>query len=336
MHRADTPMSPSTPVRRFPLRPHQLVHEVTPTSDVFVLAPLGIPQVNAATWELQVVGLVERPLVLSFDEILKFPKRELKAFHQCAGDPRQPTLPTRRISNVIWGGIELARVLSRVEVRPDATFLWACGLDHGVYADTPVDSYVKDLPLNAAISDALLAYELNGEPLSPEHGYPLRLVMPGYYGTNSVKWIYRLELARARAQGLFTTKFYNDPVSPSDQRSASASRPVWQTAPESVIVSPEPKKQLSGAVVEIWGWAWAHRGVRQVEVSVDGGRTWRLAELGEATERSWQKFRLQWRLENQGPAVLMSRAVDRAGEMQPRDGARNAIHAVAVEVIATG
>lgn len=198
------------------------------------------------------------------------------------------------------------------------------------------DSYVKDLPLNAAISDALLAYELNGEPLSPEHGYPLRLVMPGYYGTNSVKWIYRLELARARAQGLFTTKFYNDPVSPSDQRSASASRPVWQTAPELVIVSPEPKKQLSGAVVEIWGWAWAHRGVRQVEVSVDGGRTWRLAELGEATERSWQKFRLQWRLENQGPAVLMSRAVDRAGEMQPRDGARNAIHAVAVEVIATG
>lgn len=327
-------MSPRTPVRRFPLRPHQLVHEFTPTSDVFVLAPLGIPQVDVASWQLQVTGLVERPLTLSFDEIVKFPKQELKAFHQCAGDPRQPTLPTRRIANVIWGGVELARVLSRVDVKSDASFVWACGLDHGVYADTPVDSYIKDLPLKEAISDALLAYELNGDPLSPEHGYPLRLVMPGYYGTNSVKWVYRLELARARAQGVFTTKFYNDPVPPSDQEPAGGSRPVWQTAPESVIVSPEPKKKLSEGLAEVWGWAWANRGVRQVEVSVDAGQTWRLAELDEATEHSWQKFRLQWRAENQGPAVLMSRATDRAGEVQPHDGARNAIYAVTIEVVA--
>jgi DMSO/TMAO reductase YedYZ molybdopterin-dependent catalytic subunit len=330
----DTQLSPAAPVRRFPLRPHHLVHELTPASDVFVLAPLGVPKVDVATWRLSVTGMVERPRVFSFDDILKFPKRELRAFHQCAGDPRRPTLPTRRIANVVWGGIELAAVLDLVGVMPDASFLWAAGLDHGVYADTPVESYLKDAPLQDALKDGFLAYELNGAPLGAEYGYPLRLVLPGFYGTNSVKWLHRLELADARAQGVFTTTFYNDAVAPTDEEPLGKSRPVWRIAPESVIVSPAPKERLSGSVHEIWGWAWAYRGVEKVEVSVDGGQSWQLAELGLAVQRSWQKFRLRWRPEGSGTALLISRATDRAGEAQPPDGARNAYHAVAVETAA--
>ena len=334
MRPSDTTLSPAVPVRRFPLRPHQLVHEITPASDIFVLAPLGVPQVDVATWRLNVTGMVECPRIFSFDDILKFPKRELRAFHQCAGNPRRPTFPTRRITNVIWGGIELAAVLDLVGVKPDASFLWAAGLDHGVYADTPVESYLKDSPLPDAIKDGFLAYELNGAPLGPEYGYPLRLVLPGFYGTNSVKWLHRLELADARAQGVFTTMFYNDPIAPSEQAPLGGSRPVWRIAPESVIVSPAPNERLSGSSQEIWGWAWAHSGLQKVEVSVDGGQSWQLAELGPAVQRSWQKFRLRWRPEASGSAVLISRATDRNGEAQPQDGARNAYHPVAVEIAA--
>jgi DMSO/TMAO reductase YedYZ molybdopterin-dependent catalytic subunit len=329
--RSKTPLSPATPVRRFLLRPHHLIHELTPTPDVFVLAPLGVPRVDISTWRLDVAGLVEHPLSFSFEDIRKLPKRELRAFHQCAGDPRQPKLPTRRIANVVWGGIDVATVLDLAGIKPEATFLWAGGLDHGVYAETPVDSYVKDSPLQDAMQSGFLAYELNGAPLGAEHGYPLRFVLPGFYGTNSVKWLGRLELADARAQGVFTTKFYNDPVEPGE---GGGSRPVWKVAPESVIVSPAPKERLSGARLDIWGWAWAHDGIQQVDVSVDGGRSWTPAELGPAVERSWQKFRLAWKPQSSGAATLMSRATGRDGAMQPESGARNACYTVAVEVAA--
>lgn len=331
---AHTPTPIGAPVRRFLLRPHQLVSDITPTADVFVLAPIGVPRVDVAAWRLEVAGLVERPLTLSFDDILQFPKQELRAFHQCAGDPRRPTFATRRITNVIWGGIDLARVLAGVTIKPGASLLWASGLDHGEYAGQMVDAYVKDVPLDEAISEAFLAYELNGAPLSAEHGFPLRLVMPGYYGTNSVKWLSRLELADGRPQGLFTTKLYNDPVPPSAEQPAGGSRPVWRTAPESVIVSPQPGQQLSDDEVQIWGWAWAHRSVRQVEVTIDGGRTWRIATLGQPSQRSWQRFHLSWIPEESGPAVLMSRATDLNGEVQPQENARNAIYNVTVDVVA--
>jgi DMSO/TMAO reductase YedYZ molybdopterin-dependent catalytic subunit len=331
--RTRPPITPGKPVRWFPLRPHQLVDHITPISQVFILAPLGVPVVDRTAWRLQIVGLVEQPTTLSFDDILAFPRQELQAFHECAGNPRNPTLATRRINNVVWGGVPLAQVFSRygVEIRQQASFLWAGGLDSGVYDDTLVDSYVKDVPLDEALMHAFLAYELNGVPLLPEHGYPLRLVMPGYYGTNSVKWLCRLQVAETRATSLFTTKLYNDPVPPDDPLFAQGGRPVWRVAPESVIASPAPGETVAGTI-DIWGWAWAHAGIRDVEVSVDGGTTWQTAVLEPSTQRSWQKFRYCWQPTDAGPAVLMSRAIDHAGDTQPRNGARNCIYAVDVVV----
>ena len=117
--------------------------------------------------------------------------------HQCCGSPLEPSVATRRVANVHWGGADLAAILlDELEIDPRARFLWSYGLDGGDFAGTSCDWFVKDLPLaRLAAGDVLLAYELNGAPLPAEHGFPLRLVVPGYYGTNSVKWLWRLQLA---------------------------------------------------------------------------------------------------------------------------------------------
>ena len=185
-----------------------------------------------------------------------------------------------------------------------------------------------------AAGDVLLAYELNGALLPAEHGFPVRLVVPGYYGTNSVKWLWRLHLADHRAEELFTTTYYNDSTSADDVAAGLPSRrPIWATAPESIIVAPAPDAILTvGEPSEIWGWAWSFRGIAATEVSVDGGATFAPAHLEERRGFAWQRFTLPWRPGKRGEALLCVRAFEAAGTGQPRDGARNTIHTVPVIV----
>ena len=123
-------------------------------------------------------------------------------------------------------------------------------------------------------SNVLVAYEMNDASLTPEHGFPVRLVVPGFYGTNSVKWLTRLTLAEARALGPFTTRWYNDPVVQNGSESPTRlTAPVWSIAPQSLIVSPAPNATTGfSEEIEIWGWAWADGGVQAVDVAVDGGK----------------------------------------------------------------
>jgi sulfane dehydrogenase subunit SoxC len=324
------------PLRRFPVRPHQLLERITPVEDLFVVSPLGAPDpINIQTWDLQIDGLVDRPITLSFDDLLQMPKRNVEAFHQCAGNPLRWDLPTRRITNVVWGGVDLAQLLSLVGVRPEARFLWSYGRDSGVYLKTPIAEYIKDLPLDAVeASGALLAYEINGRALPEEHGYPLRLVVPGYYGTNSVKWLKRLRLEVERSQGFFTVTLYNDPTPPTEAEPEGGTKPVWETAPESIIVSPEPDAKLSTETIEIWGWAWSRDEITTVRVSTDGGASWQSADVQPRSEYSWQRFSLLWRPNRPSyQTQLMSCAADRNGKVQPSTGARNEIQAVAVTIV---
>jgi sulfane dehydrogenase subunit SoxC len=324
------PMSPDTFIRRAPTTPDQLVSEITPTKDVFVLAHMGVAQVNAATWCLQIDGMVDTPVSLTFPEILRLPKVEVRCFHQCAGFPKNSRVATRRIANVVWGGVSLAQVLTDLGPSPEAKYIWADGLDHGTYEDFEIDSYVKDIPLEKVpLQDLLLAYEINGEPLSAELGFPLRLVVPGFYGTNSVKWLQRIVLASTRAPGPFTNEFYNDPVSPIT--GVGATQPVWEAPPESVIVFPAPGARLSGHV-EIWGRAWAYADVEKVELSMDDGVTWQRADLSKRVQHAWQTFRFTWMPAETGSFVLQVRATDCQGTVQPRSNARNSVHSVAVQV----
>jgi sulfane dehydrogenase subunit SoxC len=321
------PMEPAGYMRRIVHEPHQTTARVTPQRELFVLAHLGIPRVEVGEWRLEIAGLVERPALLSFDDIARLPARDVESFHQCAGAPRRPDLAMRRIANVVWTGVDLAELLRSCGIGAAARFLWAYGLDHGEYDGVSAKWYVKDMPL-ARLDEGgvLLAYRINGEPLTAEHGFPLRLVIPGYYGTNTVKWLWRLELADTRAESPFTTVLYNDP-----DPSSGDTRPVWEAPPEALIVAPAAGAIAMGAV-EIWGWAWASSGVGRVEISTDGGETWSPARLEPRRQWSWQRFTFDWRPQRSGSFTLAARASDMRGAVQPPAKARNAIHTVTVAI----
>jgi DMSO/TMAO reductase YedYZ molybdopterin-dependent catalytic subunit len=170
------------------------------------------------------------------------------------------------------------------------------------------------------------AHAPNGAPLSLEHGYPVRLVVPGFYGTNSVKSICRLELADRRPEGLFTTELYNDPVD------GGGTKPVWEVEPESMFAFPEPGAKLDTSTHEIWGRAWSSSEIASVEVSFDGGNAWSSARVTPRKQRAWQTFSIVWRPRAAGKYRLQRRATDEGGRSQPAAGARNAIHSVDVVV----
>lgn len=320
-------MDPPRTFRRVPLLPHQMLDRVTSQRDLFVLAHVGIPRVGAGAWTVSVTGLVRDAAKITIDQIRHLPKMEVESVHQCAGYPSNPRIATRRVGNVVWGGADLKTLVGMLGVSPQARFLWSYGVDHGEYEGIRSGPYLKDCPLERiAQGGVLLAYEVNGEPLDAEHGFPLRLVVPGFYGTNSVKWLSRLHLGETRADSPFTTLLYNDPVE-------GGARPVWHIAPESVIVSPAPDVQVGEQPVGIWGWAWAdNSGVANVDISTDGGVSWRGAELAPQRGWAWQKFSAVWRPDKAGETILMSRATGKRGEVQPAADWRNCIYAVRVMV----
>jgi DMSO/TMAO reductase YedYZ molybdopterin-dependent catalytic subunit len=328
-------MDPASGVRRIKLQPHETRQEITATDDVFVLAHVGIPRVDPARWSLAIDGLVRDARLLTLDDLKARPKAIVETVHECCGSPLEPKVPTRRVTNVRWGGADLAALLEESGVDPEATFLWSYGLDGGEFAGKACDWYLKDLPLaRLKAGDVLLAYELNGAPLPAEHGFPVRLVVPGYYGTNSVKWLWRLQLADRRADGPFVSALYNDVLEPEDVAAGQPVRKsVWAIAPESIIVAPAPDAQVARAeATEIWGWAWSFRGIAGVEVSVDGGKNFAAAALEPRRGWRWQRFSFTWQPEAVGDAALCARAFDTSSAAQPFDGARNAIHTVRVSV----
>jgi len=295
---------------------------------MFLVTHMGLAEVDPDSWRLEIDGLVARPRRLSLADILAMPRTEITAIHQCAGSPLAPTEPKRRIANVTWAGVRLSHILDGLEIAPAARFVWSEGLEWGEFAGVSGEAFVKDLPLAKAMApEVLLATHLNGAPLTPDRGGPVRLVAPGWYGTNSVKWLGRMTLAATRAPGPFTTRFYNDP-------GADGPIPVWGVAPESVIVGPDPAyPPKAGEDVTLWGWAWAEAGVASVEVSVDGGARWRPAEVEPPKGLEWRRFAASW-TPTPGRHALLCRCVDQAGRGQPMDGARNAVHAIEIEVAA--
>ena len=327
-------LDPQQFFRRLPLAPHQMRDRLTRVEDAIVLCHLGVPRIALEDWLLVIDGLVASPLTLTFADLARLPRFEVTSVHQCAGSPLQPTEPTQRVCNVKWGGARLADILSMCGPHTAATYVWSTGADFGRFDGVSVDAYVKDLPIERMTSDVLVAYEMNDVRLTPEHGFPVRLVVPGFYGTNSVKWLTRLTLAEARAPGPFTTRWYNDPVVQNGSESPTGlTAPVWSIAPQSLIVSPAPNATTTfSEEIEIWGWAWADGGVQAVDVAVDGG-SWQSAKLETAIGQAWQRFAMSWAPRQRGTTTLASRATSVNGEQQPVSGRRNAIYSVPVTVL---
>ena len=327
-------LDPQGPFKRDPLAPHQMRDRLTRTQDVIVLCHLGVPRIERDRWSLTIDGMVERPCMLQFDDLVRYPKTEVASVHQCCGSPLAPFEPTRRVGNVRWGGVRLVDVLAECRPSAAARYIWAYGADSGDFSGVVVEAYMKDLPMARVKADVLIAYELNGSALPAEHGSPARLVMPGFYGTNSVKWLTRMTLVESRVPGPFTTRWYNDPVLDGTGGDTGATTPVWSIAPESLIVSPMPHETIAlSAEREIWGWAWADGGVRNVYVRTDDAATWQRAELEPPRGREWQRFSMRWMTGQRGAVVLASLAEAMGGLLQPISGRRNAIHAVPVHVI---
>lgn len=327
-------IDPTGPLLRHPLQPHQLADRVTPTGNAIVLCHLGVPRLATEDWSLTIDGLVRKPLRLTLEELMQRPRTEITSVHQCCGSPLQPEVPTRRVCNVVWRGVRLSDLIDDCQPEPTARFVWSSGADHGEFQGVSCEAYVKDLPIERVAADVMIAFDMNGLPLLPEHGFPARLVVPGYYGTNSVKWLCRLTLADTRATSPFTTRWYNDPVRPASGQRTGLSSPVWSVAPECVIVAPAPNQNMPvGEPLEIWGWAWADEDVTRVNVSTNGGVDWMRAAIEPRTDRAWQRFTAMWRPERRGSHELCSQARSADGRCQPPSGARNAIHRVSIQVV---
>ena len=306
--------------RSIPRKISQMNSFVTADQDLFVLAHLGIPAVPRADWRLKVTGLVSRGLEIRFEDLASFPPHSVTAFHKCAGNPMKPAEPTPdRVGNVVWRGVRLRDVLQRCGFEAGAGYVWADGADSGSFEGVAAAKYQKDLSLAKALQDdVLLAFEMNGQPLSAYRGGPVRLVVPGWYGTNSVKWLNALHVVDRRADGPFTTIWYND------TDASGTKRPVWAVAPDSAISSPETGSHLPGPALTVSGWSWGESEIARVDVSLDGGETWSQSELAARVERSWQAFQADFQMVEPGILRIVSRATDVEGQIQPMSGARNA------------
>ncbi|MEB2318132.1 MAG: molybdopterin-dependent oxidoreductase [Pseudomonadota bacterium] len=326
-------MTPDTTFRhRVPI--HALTDPVTSNADHFVLAHFGVPRIALADWRLRIDGMVRRPLRLEFDGLKRFPRREIETFFKCAGFPDNPAINTHNASNAVWAGADLREVLKHVGADPAASFVWAYGPDHGSYADWSADAYIKDVPIERIASgDVLLAWEMNGEPLPAEHGFPLRLLVPGFYGTNSVKWLCRLHVADRRAPAITTTRLYNDPGPERADGTAVGSVPVWEAPPDAVIVAPADRAVVTGDPVRIWGRTWAARGIDRVGISFDEGASWVDAEVDPRRGYAWQRFELRIARDRiAGATSIIARATDTTGACQPLERARNACHRITIRL----
>lgn len=324
-------LEPSGFFIRHPPKPHMLDEYITPDDKLFQTIHMGAAVVDQEKWRLAVDGLVQHQFTLTFDMLRKMPSRTVTSFHECYGSPLKPaTTALWRVGNVQWTGVPLREILEMAVPLPDASFVWSDGLDRGEFAGVKADRYRKDLPIAKAMSDeVLLAYEINGKPLSKERGGPVRLIVPGWFGTNSTKWISKISLQDHRATGPYTTRFYNEPDPAGPE---GALRPVWAVEPNSMIVRPQPGEKIDGPNVFVEGWTWHHQPIKSVQLSVDEGKSWKDAVVGDRVDFSWQKFDLVLQLEP-GHHSVISRAVSGEGAMQPPSGRRNHCPRVSIEVI---
>ncbi|WP_407529765.1 sulfite dehydrogenase [Methylobacterium oryzisoli] len=288
---------------------------VTPNGLHFERHHAGVPGIDPDQHRLVVHGLVERPLILTMNDIVRLPALSRLHFLECSGNtpawqranPNWTVQDTHGLlSCAEWTGVPLATLLDEVGLRPGAAWILAEGADGAAMS--------RSIPLAAALDGAILAYAQNGERLRPEQGYPLRLFLPGLEGNLSIKWLRRLKVGDQPFQTREETSKYTDLMPDGTARQFSL---VMEA--KSVITSPSAGHHLrEPGFYEIAGLAWSGRGrITAVDVSADGGATWRPAVLQEPVlPRCLVRFRLPWEWDG-GPALLQSRATDETGYRQP-------------------
>ncbi|WP_051341743.1 molybdopterin-dependent oxidoreductase [Pseudonocardia spinosispora] len=306
------------------LPPTALRSRVTEIENVYVIGHFGIARVAERDWSLRIGGAVTEPLELTMSGLRALPSVTVTAVLECFGNPLAPSIPVRRAANVVWRGVPVADLLMAAGVEPGATALWAEGMDSGRFDDVDCTEYLKDLPLEIAVERGIVAYEMNGAPLTAEHGFPARLFVPGYFGTNNVKWLRELTVTDRRPEHLFTTRLYQrlEPGS-------SEPRPVRDIDVTSLITI-APGSRAPGEVL-IEGWAWGAAQIERLQLRIGGSWTDTELERRPTGTFGWQRFSHRHRFEA-GDHEITARATDALGRVQPLADARNQVHSVTLSV----
>lgn len=342
-------------MERFDKQPAMIVHEGQPFN---VESPLGrlrqnfltpkdlffsrnhgsIPEVNPDGYRLTVGGLVDSPLELSMEDLRGFPKKEVTAVMQCAGNRRDGLMRVARIpgetpwgagaiGNARWVGASLREVLLAAGVGVEARHAAFVGLDEIEGANEESFNYGGSIPVEKALgAEVLLAYEMNGEPLPLEHGFPLRVVAPGYYGARSVKWLSGITLQEAPSDNYFQAHEYKlfPPNATEETVDYSEGLMLGEMQVNAVICEPPDGSSSEAGPVSVRGYAVAGGGrrVERVDVSSDGGRSWVQVDLLEGADEPWAWCFWEANLDLlPGEHRIVVRALDSSAGTQPATAA---------------
>ncbi|HVD48275.1 MAG TPA: sulfite oxidase [Candidatus Limnocylindria bacterium] len=314
-------------VRNHSLPLEALRYDLTPVGMHYLLIHWDIPQVDVDSWRLEVGGSVQKRRTLTLDDLKRMPRVSAQVTLECAGNGRARFSPRpisqpwlfEAVGNAEWTGTPLRHLLEASGPFASAVDVVFTGLDRGVQGGIEQD-YERSLSVaEAGRDEVLLAYEMNGQPLTPQHGFPLRLVVPGWYGMTHVKWLRSITLVDAPFRGYQQEPAYH--LASSDE---DPGVPVTRILPRSLMVPPgipdfmSRIRYLSPGDYTLQGRAWSgHGAISHVQVSIDGGKTWDDAELGSAAaEFAWRSWRYEWHAEA-GEHELCCRAADAAGNVQP-------------------
>jgi sulfane dehydrogenase subunit SoxC len=309
-----TPSTTGTGGSRTPLEALEGI--ITPSSLHFERHHSGVPDIDPAQHQVLIHGLVERPLIFSMDALARYPMVSHIRFLECSGNSaannnaEAPQQTAGGLHGLVscsdWAGVPLAVLLDEAGVKPEGKWLLAEGGDAA--------SMSRSVPMAKALDDAILALYQNGERLRPEQGYPVRLFLPGYEGNMNVKWLRRIKVTAEPTMTKDETSKYSDL-----QPNGRAKLFTFPMEVKSVITSPSGMQTMrEPGLYQISGIAWSGFGrVRRVEVSADGGKSFAQAALdGPVLPQALTRFRMPWRWDG-SPSVLLSRAVDETGAVQP-------------------
>lgn len=288
---------------------------ITPNGLHFERHHAGVPAIDPDQHRLIVHGLVDRPLIFTMNDLMRFPSVSRLHFLECSGNSLftrgGPELTVQDTHGLLscceWTGVPLSIVLQEAGLKPNASWVLAEGADAAGLS--------RSIPIAKALDDAMLAYAQNGERLRPEQGYPLRLLLPGYEGNSNVKWLRRLKAGDRPFETREETSKYTDLMP-----DGTARQFTFVMEAKSVITFPSGGHQLRDrGFYQISGLAWSGRGrITRVDVSTDSGETWQSAELQEPVmSKCLTRFRLAWNWDG-GPTQLTCRAVDETGYVQPK------------------
>lgn len=303
---------------------------LTPNEQFYVRSHFPVPQIAASEWRLKIEGAVDRPRELTYGDLLDMKTRTIAATLECAGNSRVFLVPKVKgtqwelgaVGNAEWTGVSLGDLLQQTGIKSNAVDVILEGADSGTIEELPRPTgriqFARSLPKAKAMEDVLLAFKMNGEPLAPAHGFPLRAIVPGWYAVASIKWLTRIIVTDCPFNGYYETVDYG-------YWRRSECGPVLTAITEMQVKAEIARPGMNevvpaGSNYRVTGAAWtANSEITKVELSVDGGASWQVANLiDQPVRNAWRLWDFDWTTPQEpGRRTLLARATDSAGHTQP-------------------